>query len=233
MANYLIIGGSSRIGKKLAENLNQSGNRVFATYFKNEVKNSVDGIEYQPLDATRDNLSFDYLPEVIDGLVYCPGSILLKPFHRIIHEEFLEDFNLQVVGAVKTIQAVLPRLKKSLDASVVLFSTVAVQTGFNFHSLVATSKGALEGLVRSLAAEFAPTVRINGIAPSLTDTPLAERLINTSEKREANALRHPLKRIGTAVDMANAAEFLLSEKSSWITGQILHIDGGISKLKGI
>lgn len=231
MPNYLIIGGSSGIGKKLAKNLNQSGNRVFATYFNNDVKNSVDGIEYQPLDATLDNLSFDYLPEVIDGLVYCPGSILLKPFHRIKPEEFLEDFNLQVVGTVKTIQAVLLRLKKSFDASVVLFSTVAVQTGFNFHSLVAASKGAVEGLVRSLAAELAPTVRVNGIAPSLTDTPLTERLINTSVKREANALRHPLKRIGTAVDVANAAEFLLSEKSSWITGQILHVDGGISKLK--
>ena len=231
MANYFIVGGSSGIGKKLAENLSVADNRVFATYFKNEVKIFNSQVEYHKLEVTQDDFNVEYLPEVIDGLVYCPGSIQLKPFHRIKPAEFTEDFELQVVGAVKTIQAVLPRLKKSSRASVVLFSTVAVQTGFNFHSMVAASKGAVEGLVRSLAAELAPTVRVNGIAPSLTDTPLAERLLNTPEKMEANAQRHPMKRIGKDDDMAQAAEFLLSEKSSWITGQILHIDGGISKLK--
>lgn len=231
MANYFIVGGSSGIGKKLAENLSVADNRVFATYFKNEVKIFNSQVEYHKLEVKQDDFNVEYLPEVIDGLVYCPGSIQLKPFHRIKPAEFTEDFELQVVGAVKTIQAVLPRLKKSSRASVVLFSTVAVQTGFNFHSMVAASKGAVEGLVRSLAAELAPTVRVNGIAPSLTDTPLAERLLNTPEKMEANAQRHPMKRIGKDDDMAQAAEFLLSEKSSWITGQILHIDGGISKLK--
>lgn len=231
MANYFIVGGSSGIGKKLAENLSVADNRVFATYFKNEVKIFNSQVEYHKLEVKQDDFNVEYLPEVIDGLVYCPGSIQLKPFHRIKPAEFTEDFELQVVGAVKTIQAVLPRLKKSARASVVLFSTVAVQTGFNFHSMVAASKGAVEGLVRSLAAELAPTVRVNGIAPSLTDTPLAERLLNTPEKMEANAQRHPMKRIGKDDDMAQAAEFLLSEKSSWITGQILHIDGGISKLK--
>lgn len=231
MANYFVIGGSSGIGKKIAENLNDAGNRVFATYNKNEVQNFNSQVEYHKLDVTKDDINFEYLPEVIDGLVYCPGSIQLKPFHRIKPSEFTEDFELQVVGAVKTIQAVLPRLKKSDKASVVLFSTVAVQSGFNFHSLVATSKGALEGLIRSLAAELAPAIRVNGIAPSLTDTPLAQRLLNSPEKQENNAQRHPLKRIGTVNDMANAAAFFLSEKSSWITGQILHVDGGISKLK--
>jgi NAD(P)-dependent dehydrogenase (short-subunit alcohol dehydrogenase family) len=231
MANYFIVGGSSGIGKKLAENLNDAGNRVFATYNKNEVQNFNSQVEYHKLDVTKDDINFEYLPEVIDGLVYCPGSIQLKPFHRIKPAEFTEDFELQVVGAVKTIQAVLPRLKKSDKASVVLFSTVAVQSGFNFHSLVATSKGALEGLIRSLAAELAPAIRVNGIAPSLTDTPLAQHLLNSPEKQENNAQRHPLKRIGTVNDMANAAAFFLSEKSSWITGQILHVDGGISKLK--
>ncbi|WP_372950387.1 SDR family NAD(P)-dependent oxidoreductase [Mariniphaga sp.] len=231
MANIFIVGGSSGIGKKLAENLSAAGNNIFATYFKNELQNFNSQIEYHPLDVMQNEFNFEYLPEIIDGLVYCPGSIQLKPFHRTKSADFIEDFELQVVGAVKTIQTVLPRLKKSSRASVLLFSTVAVQTGFNFHSIVAASKGAVEGLVRSLAAEFAPTVRVNGIAPSLTNTPLAERLLNTPEKMEANAQRHPMKRIGKDDDIAQAAEFLLSEKSSWITGQILHIDGGISKLK--
>lgn len=231
MANFFIIGGSSGIGKTLAKNLSEAGNQVFATYLKNEVNDANSQVEYHSLDITQSEFNFEYLPEVIDGLVYCPGSIQLKPFHRTKSAEFTEDFELQVVGAVKTIQAVLPRLKKSSQASILLFSTVAVQTGFNFHSIVAASKGAVEGLVRSLAAEFAPTVRVNGIAPSLTDTPLAERLLNSPEKKETNAQRHPLKRIGTPSDISDAAAFLLSEKSSWITGQILHVDGGISNLK--
>jgi NAD(P)-dependent dehydrogenase (short-subunit alcohol dehydrogenase family) len=120
---------------------------------------------------------------------------------------------------------------KAGKGSIVLFSTVAVQQGFNFHAQVAVSKGAIEGLTRSLAAEFAPTVRVNCIAPSLTDTPLAEKLLNSDQKREANAERHPLKRVGTSTDIANAAGFLLSEDSSWMTGQILKIDGGMSSIK--
>ena len=136
-----------------------------------------------------------------------------------------------MIGAVKLIQAVLPRLKKSGNASIVLFSTVAVQTGLPYHTQVAASKGAIEGLTKALAAELAPTIRVNCIAPSLTDTPLAASLLNTEQKKEANALRHPLKRIGTTEDIANMAAFLLSQKASWITGQILHVDGGMSSLK--
>jgi len=125
----------------------------------------------------------------------------------------------------------LPRLKKSENASIVLFSTVAVQTGFNFHSQVAVSKGAIEGLSRSLAAEFAPKIRVNAIAPSLTDTGLASKLLSSEEKKQANAERHPLKKIGTPKDIAEMAVFLLSEKANWITGQILHVDGGMSSIK--
>jgi NAD(P)-dependent dehydrogenase (short-subunit alcohol dehydrogenase family) len=126
---------------------------------------------------------------------------------------------------------VLPRLKISENASIVLFSTVAVQTGLPFHTQVAASKGALEGLTKALAAEYAPKIRVNCIAPSLTDTPLAASLLNNEQKKEANTLRHPLKRIGTTEDIANMAAFLLSKKASWITGQILHVDGGMSSLK--
>ena len=155
----------------------------------------------------------------------------MKPFHRIKPLDFIEDYNLQVIGAVKVLQAVLPRLKKSNTASIVLFSTVAVQSGFTFHSQVSASKGALEGLTKALSAEFAPKIRVNCIAPSITDTPLASKILGSEEKKEANAQRHPLKKIGTAENIAEMAKFLLSEKSSWVTGQVLHVDGGMSVIR--
>jgi len=187
--------------------------------------------EYQYLNVLDENISLDFLPDTLDGLVYCPGSINLRPFERIKPSDFLADFNLQVTGAIKIIQMALPRLKKSESASIVLFSTVAVQTGFSFHTQVSASKGAIEGLTRALAAEFAPKIRVNCIAPSLTDTPLAASMLNTEQKRETNALRHPLKKTGTPGNIADMAEFLLSEKSSWISGQVFHVDGGMSSLK--
>jgi NAD(P)-dependent dehydrogenase (short-subunit alcohol dehydrogenase family) len=229
MKQYLIIGGSSGIGLALAEELSKS-NQVFATFAKNEQSSSTN-LQYHFIDVLEENLDFSFLPEKIDGLVYCPGAINLKPFARIKPSDFLQDYQLQVVGAVKVIQAVLPKLKLSEHPAIVLFSTVAVQTGFNFHSLVSSSKGAIEGLTKALAAEFSPKIRINCIAPSITDTPLAGTILSTPEKKEANAQRHPLKKIGSAQDIANLASFLLTEQSSWITGQILHIDGGISSLK--
>jgi NAD(P)-dependent dehydrogenase (short-subunit alcohol dehydrogenase family) len=135
------------------------------------------------------------------------------------------------LGAIKIIQAVLPKMKSSASASIVLFSTVAVQAGFNFHSIVSASKGAIEGLTRALSAELAPKIRVNCIAPSITDTALAAGLLNTAEKIEANAQRHPLKKIGKAEDIANAVAFLISEQSAWMTGQIVKIDGGMSVIK--
>lgn len=231
MKNFLIIGASSGIGKQTAEFLAESGNAVFGTFHSTPLTVETSKISYHPLDVFDNPLDLEFLPDSINGLVYCPGSILLKPFHRIKPEEFVKDYELQVVGAIKVIQAVLPRLKKSENASIVLFSTVAVQTGFNFHSMVSASKGAIEGLTRALATEFAPAIRVNCIAPSLTETPLADNLLSTEEKRSASAQRHPLRRIGNPSDLAHMAEFLLSEKSSWITGQVLHVDGGISNLK--
>jgi NAD(P)-dependent dehydrogenase (short-subunit alcohol dehydrogenase family) len=231
MQHFLVTGGSSGIGKELATQLAESGNRVTATFNKN--KPTVDNplIDYHPLNVLDETFSLDFLPDELAGLVYCPGCINLRSFERIKPADFEEDYKIQVIGAIRLIQMVLPRLKKAEQASIVLFSTVAVQTGLPFHSQVSASKGAIEGLTKALAAEFAPKIRVNCIAPSLTNTPLAASLLNTVQKMEANALRHPLKRIGTVKDIANMAAFLLSENTSWITGQTLHVDGGMSSLK--
>lgn len=230
MANYLVIGASSGIGKQVASQLAAGGHKVFASYNKNEVASS-ENIEFYKVDVLEEELDLHFLPETLDGLVYCPGSINLKPFNRIKPADFTADFNLQVGGAVKIIQAVFPKMKNSEQAAIVLFSTVAVQMGLPFHTQVSASKGAIEGLTKALAAELSPKIRVNCIAPSLTDTPLAASLLNTDQKQEANAQRHPLKRIGQPADIANMAEFLLSAKSGWVTGQIFHVDGGMSTIK--
>lgn len=231
MANIVVIGTSSGIGAALAKQLIGEGQQVYGTFNKTTTKSADSFAKLQQLNVLDENQDFSFLPDVVEGLVYCPGAVNLKPFARIKPEDFVADYQLQLIGAVKAIQACLPKLKNSTHASVVLFSTVAVQTGFNFHSLVASSKGAVEGLTRALAAEFAPKIRVNCIAPSITDTPLAGTLLNTDEKKEANAQRHPLKTIGQPEDLANLAHFLLSEKSGWITGQVIHADGGMSSLR--
>ncbi|WP_245652234.1 SDR family NAD(P)-dependent oxidoreductase [Rufibacter tibetensis] len=212
--------------------LSKEENRIYATYNQHPVQAEASGTEYHFLDVLAEELDLSFLPEVLDGFVYCPGSINLVPFHRIKPSDFLADFQLQVNGAIKILQAILPKLKAAGTASIVFFSTVAVQTGFIFHSQVAVSKGAIEGLTRALSAEFAPSIRVNAIAPSLTDTPLAAKYLNTEEKIQANAQRHPLKKLGTPQDIAEMAAFLLSEKSAWMTGQILHVDGGVSSIRG-
>ncbi len=231
MANYLVIGGSSGIGQQVVKQLASEGHQVYVTYNTHPIDNAHPNTIAQPLNVLDESLNFDFLPDTIDGLVYCPGAISLRPFARIPAADFMQDYNLQVVGAIKTIQAVLPKLKASNGASIVLFSTVAVQLGLNFHSQVAASKGAIEGLTRALSAELAPSIRVNCIAPSLTDTPLAANLLNSEQKMEANAQRHPLKRVGTVEDISEMACFLLSSKTSWITGQVLHVDGGMGNIK--
>jgi NAD(P)-dependent dehydrogenase (short-subunit alcohol dehydrogenase family) len=230
MKNYLVIGGSSGIGKEIAKELSKNGNQVYASYHKN-IQESDQNLQYFYLDVLEPQQDLSFLPESINGFIYCPGAILLKPFARISTEDFIQDYQLQVIGAIKTIQQVLPRLKNAASASIVLFSTVAVHTGFNFHSVVAASKGAIEGLTKALAAELAPKIRVNCIAPSITNTQLASSLLNTDEKIAANAQRHPLKRIGTPKEIAGLACFILGEQSSWITGQIIHVDGGMSSIK--
>jgi NAD(P)-dependent dehydrogenase (short-subunit alcohol dehydrogenase family) len=229
MSTHFIVGGSSGVGLELVKILSSQNDRVFATY-----RNSVpqDGLaQWNSLNVLAETIDLSFLPDSIDSFVYCPGAVNLKPFARINPDEFVSDYQLQVIGAVKTIQAALPRLKNSAAASIIMFSTVAVQIGFNFHSLVSSSKGAVEGLTRALAAELAPKIRVNCIAPSITDTPLAASLLNSDQKKELNAQRHPLKKIGQPEDIANLAAFLVSEKSRWMTGQVFHVDGGISSVR--
>ena len=231
LKNFLIIGGSSGIGNHLTSQI-AIKNCVYATYNKHTPTTSEnEKISFHFLNVTDEQTDLSFLPEKLHGLVYCPGSIHLKPFARIEPEDFITDYRLNVIGAIRIIQHVLPKLKASGNATIVLFSTVAVQQGFNFHSMVAASKGAIEGLTKALAAELAPGIRVNCIAPSITETPLSASLLNTDAKKEANVSRHPLKRIGNPADIANMANFLLSEEASWITGQILAVDGGMSAIK--
>lgn len=222
--NVVIIGGNSGIGKVILEKLSEMGAKVY------DYSSSGEG--EQKLDVTEDFDVIPNLPEVIDGLVYCPGTISLKPFHRFTIEDFQKDYNVNVLGAVRVLQACLKGLKKSDSAAVVLFSTVAVGIGLGFHSSISSAKGAVEGLAKSLAAEWAPNkIRVNVVAPSLTDTPLASQLLGTEDKKEASKKRHPLGRYGQPEDIAMAAIYLLSDNASWMTGQVLHLDGGLSSLR--
>ncbi|RKS02555.1 SDR family NAD(P)-dependent oxidoreductase [Flavobacterium sp. 102] len=228
MKNILLIGGSYGIGLAIAKEL-QYENRIYIASRTNEAISDMN-VTHIPFDATTDTLDVSQLPEVIHGLVYCPGSINLRPFRGLKPESFESDLQINFISLVKVIQSVLPNLTIAEQSSIVLFSSVAATMGMPFHTSVAASKGAIEGFAKALAAEYAPKIRVNVIAPSLTDTPLAEKFLSNDEKREKSAQRHPLKRVGTTEDMAQMAGFLLGDKSSWISGQILHVDGGMSTL---
>lgn len=231
MKNIVIIGCGQGIGFAAAKILSENHNIIGISKTENhEIENL--NIEFHPMDILSGNLDEISFPDVIDGLVYAPGSINLKPFNRLSVDDFKNDFEINVLGAVKTIQKLLPNLKNSESASVVLFSSVAAKLGMPFHASISASKSAVEGLTKSLAAELsAQKIRVNAIAPSLTDTNLASQLLSTPEKREASGKRHPLQRVGNADEIAKMVEFLLSENSSWITGQIIGIDGGMSSVK--
>ena len=229
MKNYLVIGGSSGIGKEISELLSNE-NIVFSTS-RNEINESNENIRHIKYDVLEDELDPELLPEQIDGFVYCPGTINLRPFRSLKLETFRSDLELNLIGAIKTLQIILTRLQQSPSSSIIFYSTVAVKTGMPFHSSVSSSKSALEGLTKSLAAEFAPKIRVNCIAPSIVNTPLANKFLNTEDKIEKAAARHPLNKIGTAKEIAQLTQYLLDDKSKWITGQIINIDGGISSIK--
>ncbi|PIB27910.1 SDR family NAD(P)-dependent oxidoreductase [Maribacter sp. 4G9] len=225
MKTILLIGGSHGIGLDIVDQLKETHNLIVAS--RTEPPEYMQGITHIPFDAIEDVLNTDNIPE-LDGFVYCPGSINLKPFKMMSLETFENDMEINFFGLVRVVKSIIAKMKE--DSSMVFFSTVAVSNGMPFHTSVASAKGAIEGFAKSLAAEYAPKIRVNVVAPSLVDTPLASRLLNNDKKRESMGERHPLKRVGTPEDIGNIVSFLLSDKSSWMTGQIIGVDGGISTL---
>ena len=227
--NILIIGASTGIGHEIARQILEEGGTV---YVAGQHKPDLDVQFFEWNALAPDESAFNNLPDTLHGIIYCAGTINLKPFGRLTLENFTTDFQMNTLGAVAAVQPNINRLKKAKGAGVVFFSTVAANTGFTFHTSIAMAKGGLQGLAIALAAEFAPAgIRFNVVAPSLTDTPLAEQLLSSDDKREASAKRHPLGRFGTPQDLAIAATYLASDEASWITGQILGVDGGLGKLK--
>ncbi len=233
--NLLIIGASSGIGAALTQQLARTGNyQVYGASRRTPAYLPLPGVTYLPWDVRQPPAAeiTGQLPEALHGVVYCPGSITLKPFQRLTAHDFRQDWEINVLSAVAVLQTVLPRLKKADGAAVILFSSVAAQTGMGFHASVAAAKAAVEGLGKALAAEWASqNIRVNILAPSLTDTPLASALLSTPEKREAAARRHPLARTGSPAEIAALAQFLLSDEAGWITGQVIAVDGGLSTLR--
>ncbi|MBL7896278.1 MAG: SDR family oxidoreductase [Bacteroidia bacterium] len=225
--NYIIAGASSSMAKTLAVQLKEQGHTVIGISTKTEVE----GYDEVYTIPNYHESTYPELEIPINGLIYFPGSINLKPFARLSSEDFINDFNINALGAVKFIQAYLKNMKLAGNSSVVFVSSVAATCGMPYHSSIAMAKAAVEGLTISLAAELAPSVRVNAVAPSLTNTTLSEKFLNTPDKTEAAQKRNPLKQIGKPEDISNAIEFLISDKSGWVSGQIISVDGGMNNLK--
>ena len=228
--HFLIVGGTSGIGAALLASLVERGDRVTQLSRHPELAPDHPQVTSLAWDASKEPFPADCLPAMLDGLAYCPGTIRLRPFERLTEAEWREDLDLNLLGAVRAIQGSLKALRQAQTAGILLFSSVAAGTGMPYHAAVAAAKGAVEGLTRALAAELAPKIRVNAIAPTITATPLAERLLASPEKRTAAAERHPLKVIGEPSDLARAGVWLLDD-ARLTTGQILHLDAGISSLR--
>lgn len=226
MKTVLIVGGSSGIGKALV-NILLNTTKVFS------ISRTSSGIVHSNFTEFCCDVVHDVLPDIekVDTIVYCPGSINLKPFARLKEEDFTNDFSINVLGAVMVIQKYLPILKHATYPNILMFSSVAVKMGMPFHASIAASKGAVEGLVKSLAAELAPLVRVNAIAPTLTDTKLASKLLRNDRLKEMSADRHPLKRYLQPKEVAEMASFIISDSALSFTGQIFEMDCGIINLK--
>ena len=231
---YLIFGATGSIGSSLSEQLKNSGNDIHLVARKEtEVKAIADklGCSFTVADVLEENFIEKVKVDAPDikGIAYCVGSIDLKPLRMVKEEDFNKCMKLNLYSAVEAIKGYQESLKKN-KGSVVLFSTVAAQRGFTNHSIIASAKAAVEGLTVSLAAEFAPSIRVNCIAPSLTNSKIAQPMLKNKALAEGIAKAHPLKRLGEGRDSAALAKFLLTEESSWVTGQIIAVDGGRSKL---
>jgi 3-oxoacyl-[acyl-carrier protein] reductase len=228
MKNILMIGGSYGIGLPLVKILNKDYNVHIACRTNDQLQS--ENVNFIKFDALNDEFDNSLIPDEIHGFVYLPGSINLRPFKGLSVEAFKQDLEINLISLIKVLKTVMPKLIAADNSSIVLMSTVAVQRGMPFHSSVSASKGAIEGLTKSLAAEYAPKIRVNAVAPSIVDTPLANRFLNNDLKIEKSAQKHPMKRVGNSADIAETINFLLSEKSSWMTGQIIGVDGGTSTL---
>ncbi|NRD24122.1 SDR family oxidoreductase [Winogradskyella litoriviva] len=227
MKRLIIIGGSKGIGNAIISSLLSSYDEI-VNISRTSPEDSHPNLKHYNCDILTDEL-----PDLdeADGLVYCPGSINLKPINRLSVDDFKNDFDINVIGAVKAIQKYLPALKNGNKPSVVLFSTVAAKLGMPFHASVAASKSAIEGLTKSLGAELAPNIRINAIAPTVTDTELASKLLRNERMIENMNERHPLKKYLQPKEVADMAGFLLSEKAASMSGQIFEMDCGIVSFK--
>jgi len=227
--NVVVIGGSRGIGLETVRRLLDAGAAVTVWSRTRSPELEELGVPHEPYDAAQPFAEQSVtVPERLDGLVYCPGSITLASFKQLKAEQFRADYEINVVGAVEAIKGCLKPLAAA-GGSVVLFATVASSLGMGFHASIAAAKSGVLGLTISLAAELAPQkVRVNAVSPSLTDTELAGRLLGDEKKRQRSAERHPLKRVGEVGDIAAAVVYLLSDDASWVTGQNLRVDGGMS-----
>jgi 3-oxoacyl-[acyl-carrier protein] reductase len=223
----ILAGASSHISLEVCKLLQLENNECIGIS-RQENKGNYNTF-YQVKSYLQEDLPLIDLP--INGLVYFPGTINLKPFHRLTNQDFLNDLEVNVLGAIAIIQKYLNQLKQTENPSIVLISSVAATTGLPFHASIGMAKAALEGLARALAAEFAPKIRVNTVAPSLTQTPLSQKFLSSEEKIELATNRNPMKKVGLPDDIAQTIAFLLSKKSNWITGQTWAVDGGMGTLK--